>query len=125
MTDYERLGGADGLEHLMTCFVDRMRSDFVIGFLFEDKDRDRILRHEIELASAHLGGPRRYTGRPLGAVHRPLRIHRGHFQRRVAVLRKVLGELEVADDIVERWVAHDESLESVVAEPIDCGPSSS
>lgn len=122
MTDFERLGAADGVERIMTAFVDRMRGDFVIGFLFEGRDRQRILRHEIELATTHLGGPPGYTGRPLGATHRPLRIHRGHFQRRIAVLAKVLDELEVPVDIVERWLAHDRSLESVVAEPIDCTP---
>lgn len=122
LSDYHRLGGPEGVERIMTIFVDRMRSDFVIGFLFEGRDRERILKHEIELASAHLGGPARYSGRPMGVVHRPLRIHRGHFQRRIAVLRKVLTELEVPDDVVERWVAHDASLESVIAEPIDCAP---
>jgi len=122
VTHFERLGGAEGVERIMTRFVDRMRGDFVIGFLFEGRDRERILRHEIELATAHVGGPRRYTGRAMGAVHRPLRIHRGHFQRRIAVLRKVLTELDVPDDIVEAWIAHDRSLESVIAEPIDCAP---
>lgn len=122
MTDYARLGGADGLTRIMTRFVDRMFGDFVIGFLFERRDSDRILRHEIELASAHLGGPARYTGRPIGSVHQPLRIHRGHFQRRMAVLRTVLAECDVPADIAERWIAHDAALEDVVAEPIDCAP---
>jgi len=122
MTDFDRLGGAEGVAQVMTRLVDRMFTDFVIGFLFEGRDRDRILMHEIELASAHLGGPAAYSGRPIGAVHRPLRIHRGHFHRRVAILRKVLTELDVPADVIERWIAHDDSLESVVAEPIDCGP---
>jgi hemoglobin len=122
VTDYERLGGADGVARIMERFVDRVFSDFIIGFLFEGRDRDRILRHEIELATAHLGGPPRYTGRAMGAVHRPLRIHRGHFQRRIAILRQVLDELAVPDDVRARWIAHDESLEPVIAEPFDCRP---
>ncbi|MEN0066845.1 MAG: group 1 truncated hemoglobin [Myxococcota bacterium] len=122
MTDFERLGGQAGVDRILTTFVDRMRGDFIIGFLFEGRDRDRILKHEIELASAHLGGPKGYTGRSLGMVHAPLRILRGQFQRRMAVLKKVLTEHDVPNDIMARWVAHDSALESVVSEPIDCVP---
>src|SRR5262245_20581891 len=119
-TDYERIGGEERLRTLVRAFVDRMAGDFVIGFQFAGKDLDRIAFHETEHASGLLGGPSTYTGRSLGLVHEPLRIHRGQFQRRIAILRTILAEHQVPDDIVERWVAHDEALEPVVASPRDC-----
>ena len=122
MTSWERLGGEPVVAALVADFVDRVFSDFVIGFLFEGRDRDRIVRHELELASAHLGGPRGYTGRPIGQLHRPLKINRGHFRRRLAILRTVLREHDVPEDIVEAWVAHDAALEGVVTDGTECVP---
>ncbi len=90
MTDYERIGGAEGLIAIFEDFVPMVFEDFIIGFLFEGKDRRRVLSKEIELAAAHLGGPQNYTGRPLDRAHKPLPINRGHFRRRMALLRKVL-----------------------------------
>ncbi len=123
-TDLVRVGGPEAVRVLMHDFVHRVASDFIIGFLFEGRDLARIVRHEGELAVAHLGGPAAYGGRPLGAVHRPLRINRGHFRRRLAILRTVLTEAGVSPDVVERWVAHDAALEAVITDGTECTPSS-
>jgi hemoglobin len=122
MTDYERIGGRAGLESLIEVFIDRVFDDFIIGFLFIGKDRARIVRHEIEHAAAHLGGPSEYTGRSIPAVHRPLRINAGHFRRRLAILRTVLSDRGVDSDIVERWVASNQRLEASVTDGTDCLP---
>lgn len=124
MTDYERIGGGERLSALVRAFVDRMAGDFVIGFRFEGKDLDRIAFHEAELAAAHLGGPRAYGGRSIGEVHLPMRINRGQFRRRLAVLKTVLRENDVPDDVIDRWIAHDAALEAAIASPTDCVPAS-
>lgn len=123
MTDWEALGGEAGVAAHVAAFVDRVFADPIIGFLFVGRDRDRIVRHETEHASLHLGGPLRYQGRPIAAAHRPLRIHAGHFRRRLALLRTVLRERGVDEAIVARWVARDEALRPVVTGEGDCvGP---
>lgn len=121
-SDAERIGSEEALFALVRRFVQRMADDFVIGFQFEGKDLDRIAHHEAELALSHLGGRRGYTGRALGEVHAPLRLNRGQFRRRLAVLRTVLEEEGVPDDVIGRWIAHDEALEAVIAGPADCVP---
>lgn len=120
MSDWERIGGQAGAERALRAFLDRVFDDFIIGFLFVGKDKERILRHEVELASLHLGGPLGYTGRGIGQAHRPLRINRGQFRRRLAILRTVLQEQQVDEDIVQRWISHDQKLESVVTDGTDC-----
>lgn len=122
MTDLERVGGAGEVRHLMARFVERVAGDFIVGFLFEGRDLERIATHEAELAIAHLGGAGVYNGRPIGQVHRPLRINRGHFRRRLAILRTVLGEAQVDPEIIQRWVAHDAALEPVVTDGTECVP---
>lgn len=119
-SDWERLGGAEGVGAALREFLDRVFDDLIIGFLFAGKDKERILRHEIELAATHLGGPPGYHGRGIGSVHRPLRINRGQFRRRLAILRTVLRDRGAPEDVVERWIAHDRKLESVVTDGTDC-----
>ncbi|MCB9680917.1 MAG: group 1 truncated hemoglobin [Alphaproteobacteria bacterium] len=123
MSDWDELGGETGVRALVQAFVDRVFDDMIIGFLFVGKDRDRIVQHELELASVHLGGPLGYRGRPIGPLHRALRINAGQFRRRLAVLRTVLRERGVAEEVVSRWVAHDQRLQPVVTDGTDCaGP---
>lgn len=120
VSDYATLGGDSGLRGHVGAFIDRVFGDPIIGFLFVGRDRGRVVRHEVELAARHLGGPTAYTGRPLGATHRPLRINRGHFRRRLALLRTVLRERSVPEAVIERWLEHDRQLELVVTNGDDC-----
>ena len=124
MTDYERLGGDTGVARLIDAFVDRVFDDFIIGFFFIGKDRERIKIFEAQHAARHLGGPSRYGGRPVHRVHGPLPINRGHFRRRLAILRTVLREHQVDEDIIERWVSRDRALEAAVTDGTDCTSSS-
>jgi truncated hemoglobin YjbI len=121
-TPLERIGGPERLREIVARFVSRMVQDRIIGFLFEKVDLPRLITREAELAARHLGGDNAYSGRPLAAVHGPLRIHRGQFRRRLAVLEKILTEEGLPGDIIEGWVAHDRSLEALIAAPTDCGP---
>ena len=122
MTDFELIGGSSRLEQVLSAFVERVYADPIIGFFFVGRDRERILRHEIAFAARHLGGPSEYSGRPLGEVHRPLRINRGQFRRRMAILRTVLGQQEVPIEIIERWVAAESALIDVITDTSDCVP---
>ena len=124
-TDLERLGGDAGLRRLMERFVREMSTDFVIGFLFEGKDLARISQHEAELASGLFGGAMPYQGRPLASLHRAMRIHRGHFRRRLFVLRRTLEAEAVPPDLVERWIAHHASMEHAIVLDADCLPDPS
>ena len=119
MTDFERIG-EDRLRAALQEFVQRISQDYIIGFFFAGKDLDHIAEREFELACTHLGGPHPYQGRPIGQAHRPHRINHGHFRRRLAFLGTVLREHSVDEDIVERWLAHDEKLLELVTDGSDC-----
>lgn len=119
-SDLERIGGEARLRPIIEAFVDRMFADFIIGFQFAGRDRDRIVRFETQHAARLLGGAGPYEGRPVARVHRPLKINRGQFRRRLAILRTVLREHAVDEGVIERWIAHDSQLESVVTDGTDC-----
>ncbi|MCB9793710.1 MAG: group 1 truncated hemoglobin [Alphaproteobacteria bacterium] len=119
-SDLDRVGGIDGLRPILADFIGRVARDFIIGFMFEGKDLDRIIAKETELAARHLGGQQPYTGRPIGRVHAPLPINRGHFRRRLAFLRTTLADHDVPEDIAARWLAANEALEDSVTNGLDC-----
>ena len=108
------------LPKIMDAFVDRMANDFIIGFLFVGVDLVRVKKHEGELARRHLFGKGRYQGRPLGPLHRGLRINRGQFRRRLAILRVVLKEHGVGEEQINAWIEHDQALEPVITDGTDC-----
>lgn len=119
-SDFDALGGAEGVQRLMDLFIDRVASDFIIGFFFDRVDLDRVKKMEASMACVHLGGPGEYLGRPVGRTHSPHPINAGHFRRRLAILRTVLTEQGVAPEIIARWIAHDQALEEQVTNGQEC-----
>lgn len=113
-SDYERLGGREAIAAMVRVFVDRVFDDVMIGFHFRDADRDRVHRHETELACQFLGGPEVYTGRPIREAHAPHPITGGQFMRRWRILADVLEEHGVPTDILERWRQHTEARRPLV-----------
>jgi hemoglobin len=121
-TAFERAGGEAVVRTVVDRFVARQFDDRIIGFLFVGKDRVRVSTHEYEHAAAALGGPVVYAGRPIGAVHRPLRINGGQFRRRLALLRQEIERAGVPVDVMEAWLDTQRRLERVVTDGTDCAP---
>jgi truncated hemoglobin YjbI len=111
---FERLGGEPVLWAAISDFVDSMYDDIMIGFLFRDVDRRRLKQLEYDYAAEYLGGPVRYRGKGLGKVHAKHRISGGQFARRSALMRKVLEQHCIPEDIRDAWLAHTESLRSTI-----------
>lgn len=117
-SDYQRLGGEPAIRAMLKVFVDRIFDDVMIGFHFRDADRGEVHRLETEFACEFLGGPQRYSGRPLKVAHARHRIQGGQFMRRLKILDEVLEAHGVPGDIRARWRAHTEALRSqVTAQP--------
>lgn len=120
MTDYDTLGGREAVGVLVDRFVRRAAGDMIIGFFFDGKDLGRIIFHETELACLQLGGPSVYTGKSLASAHKPLKINRGQFRRRLAILRTTLNESGVPAEIVARWVQDNQAEEHKIVINRDC-----
>lgn len=104
-SDFERVGGEQGLRRIIEDFTARVFGDVMIGFLFKGKPHKRITEMEYRFAAEHLGGPVAYTGRELGEAHKSSPILGGHFQRRRQILLGTLVDRAVPDDVVARWLA--------------------
>ncbi len=72
---FERLGGEDGIQRLVTDIVDNHYRNPLIRTRFERvKDRAALERHSVEFLCAGSGGPQAYTGRDLLSVHQGMNV---------------------------------------------------
>ena len=119
-SDFDRVGGEQGLRRIIEDFTARVFGDVMIGFLFEGKPHARITEMEYRFAAAHLGGPVAYTGRPLGEAHRSSPILGGHFQRRRKILLDTLGDHGAPEDVIARWLAEvDRHRDAILGRGVD------
>ena len=74
-TLFERLGGKEGIQRLVTDIVDNHYRNPLIRTRFEKvKDRAALERLSVEFLCAGSGGPQAYSGRGLVAVHQGMNI---------------------------------------------------
>ena len=51
MTDFETIGGHEGLQKIMEDFVGRVFDDVMIGFFFRNASRERVAKMEALFAA--------------------------------------------------------------------------
>lgn len=99
--------GAAQLRAVVTDFYDRVFPDVMIGFMFQGKDKQRLIDKEYELAARFLGAPGvTYTGRPMREAHAAHTIFGGHFERRLQILRETLADHAVDPEVQRVWIEH-------------------
>lgn len=115
MSDFETIGGHEALQKIMDDFVGRVFDDVMIGFFFRNASRERVAKMEALFAAKLLGAKDvHYTGKSIRDAHAKHPIMGGQFMRRQVILRQTLNDHGVSDEIIERWLAHNESLRSQV-----------
>ncbi len=112
-TSYELLGEAK-IRAILQALYDQLFVDPIVGFLFEGKDKAHIVEQQVAFTCRFLGGPQRYTGKPLPEAHAALPLLPGHFDRRHHVLATLLDRHGVPDEAKQAWLHIDQSLRSSV-----------
>jgi hemoglobin len=107
---YEMIGGPEKIRAVLQSLYDKLFDDPIVGFLFQGKDKEHIVAQQLVFTCAFLGGPERYTGKPLPEVHAPLPLLPGHFDRRHRLLEQVLEEQGVPVEVRRVWLRIDSSL---------------
>ena len=102
------------LREMLVDFYERVFADVMIGYLFKDKDKERLIQKEWELMLQHLDSKRSYTGRPMHDVHWRLKIQGGHFDRRLQILKDCLRDHSIANEVTEKILEQAESLREMV-----------
>jgi hemoglobin len=113
-TLYDLVGGDGKVRAILASLYDRLFEDRMVGFLFEGKDKERIVEVQTAFTCRFLGGPQRYEGKPLPEAHASLPLLPGHFDRRHWLLEQVLREHGVPEAVRLAWLRIDEALRSSV-----------
>lgn len=106
---FEKIG-AEKLRAVIEDFYGRVFGDLMIGFLFEGKDRQRLIDKEWELTAQLLGADVTYSGRPMRQAHAGSPIFGGHFERRLQLLRQAMAAHDVDPEVAQAWIAHQQAL---------------
>ena len=120
-SDFERLGGEPVLRAVIDAFVDRCFDDMMIGFHFRAADRERVKRFEYQHAARFFGADVAYEGRPLTKAHGAHNILGGQFMRRRQILLETARAHRLPADVIERWLAHQDSLRGEITQQVGSG----
>ncbi len=96
-TLYERLGGAPVVERVVDAVIERTSTDPRTARSFRDVKLARVKEKVREQLCELSGGPCRYTGDPMKAVHQGLKNTEAEFYLMVQFLRDALGEAGVGE----------------------------
>ena len=107
---YESIGGEARVRDVLQTLYDRLFDDPIVGFLFQGKDKARIVEQQLAFTCRFLGGPQKYEGKSLPAAHAALPLLPGHFDRRHRLLEQTLIEQNVPAEVKRVWLTIDESL---------------
>jgi hemoglobin len=110
---FDKIGEAK-LREVIADFYSRIFGDVMIGFLFEGKDRARLIEMEYQFTAQFLGADVKYTGRPMRTAHAQSPIFGGHFERRLQILRETMSEHGVDPDVVKAWLDHSYALRAQI-----------
>lgn len=89
---YEQIGAAEGISRLIDAFYSRVLADPELKRFFADVEMAKLRRMQVELFSSALGGPQRYSGRPMIQAHRHLKIGLQDYQRFIRHLFDTLDD---------------------------------
>lgn len=116
-TLYERVckhAGQDGIEKMVRSFYERAFFDGIIGHFFINHDHEDLIAKQTAFATALLGGPSNYRGKPLAPAHKDLGIRAPHFGRRQVLMREALEEFQLPADIISAWLELEDRLRPLI-----------
>lgn len=115
MTHFDAIGGMDGLTAILDDFYDRVFADAMIGFMFADADKRRLVAKEAEFTAGFLGAKNvKYSGLSMPDAHRRHRIFGGQFLRRRTLLAETLRDHDVPEAAAAAWLEHTDRLRPLV-----------
>ena len=135
-TLYERLGGQKGLETIVADFVERVVQDPRVNWERKGIKRGGVLgvgarsaewsptpermqalrAHLVQFLSLATGGPARYEGRDMKAVHEGMKITNAELDSAIGDMKATLDKLRVANQEQKELLAILESARPQVAE---------
>lgn len=113
-TLYERLGGEDSIEAVVSQFYEYVMADDLVNHYFEDTDMQRQIIHQTQFISSVTGGPVEYSGEDMRAAHEGMGITKEEFDAIAGHLDTALKEFEVPEkdreDVLAEIVSYEDAI---------------
>jgi len=114
---YDQLGGQAAVDIAVDIFYRKVLTDDRVSSFFDGVDMDRQIAKQKAFLTMVLGGPSNYSGKDLRAGHAHL-VKRGlndsHVDVIIGLLGQTLGELGVAEPLIQQVAALAESTRNDV-----------
>ncbi len=112
---YKTIGGESQLQAILDRFYEKMQEDVLIGFFFSNKDIRKIARMQKAFLMKAWGIEKEYTGKKPNEAHEELPpILKGHFDRRIVLLRQTLEEHKIPEDFIKVWIKFESGFRKVI-----------
>jgi hemoglobin len=112
---HDDAGGAAGIEKILTAFYTKMSSDIMLGFFFEGKDLGHIIRQQKSFLLRAMGKEKTYTGKSPAKAHLKIPpILKGHFDRRLVLLRETLEQFGVPQESRDAWIEFESQFRNAI-----------
>lgn len=98
---FDRIGGYNGVEAVVSDFYDRALDDPVLKPYFQDTDIEQLYSHQVQFISVVAGGPVDYDGEDMETAHEGMGITEDAFSRVATHLETALYENDVPEDDIE------------------------
>jgi truncated hemoglobin YjbI len=110
-----RIGGPERLRQILEVFYERLSQDLLDGFFFAGRDLAKIADGQHAFLMRAFQETERFRGIHPSKAHLQLPpILRGHFDRRLQLLREVLEQEGVHPLDVKAWLKVEEGMRGVV-----------
>lgn len=109
------LGGEEKLGEILQDFYARMSRDILIGYFFTGKDIQAIATKQKEFLMHAMGVLPTFQGKHPNNAHRELPpILKGHFDRRLVILRETLVDHSLSDQDIRIWIDFENAFRNVI-----------
>jgi truncated hemoglobin YjbI len=111
---FETLGGKEGLQKWMRLFYEKQASDLLIGFFFSGKDVHAIADRQATFFFSACTGSSYQGVSPLHAHRNLPPILKGHFDRRLVLLKETLDQSDLTEVQKKAWIRFERSFQKVI-----------
>ena len=112
---FKKIGEEPGLIKILTQFYQLQSQDVLIGFFFAGKDLEKIAHTQASFLMRAWGISKNYSGKGPAQAHSELpKILKGHFDRRLELLKQTLADANLSHDEINTWVSFENKFRTVV-----------
>jgi truncated hemoglobin YjbI len=112
---FSHIGGEEKLREILRDFYNRMSQDVLIGFFFSGKDIQAIADQQANFLLFASGMKPTYQGKSPTNAHLALPpILKGHFDRRLVILRETLEAHSLNKKDIKTWINFENAFRNVV-----------